>query len=90
MAAITIAAVPESIERSAYIALIESLGVNPADMKSMTFGLNWITVEVVARDTEGHFMVDEFDNVLVRHRIAIPVTDPIKAQVSVTEAPSAD
>jgi hypothetical protein len=70
----TITAVPESITRATYVAMVESLGFVVDDVLLIEFSLDGIYAEVVARDERGKVIVRR--NELARDRIFIPVVDP--------------
>lgn len=65
--------VPESITRKAYLALIESLGLETKDLRSLEFKHNAIYAEVIARDEHGdrYAVGDE----IATHRVCVKVVD---------------
>lgn len=70
----TIAGVPDSITRAAYISLFEAAGLEPTATKSLTFGADGIYAEVFAHDERGRKILDPAVGV-VKHTIYIPVED---------------
>jgi hypothetical protein len=71
-----IAAVPESITRQQYVALIEALGLNAYHLLALQFGVNSIYATVFARDADDQPYEDPLErNALAKHRISIPIVD---------------
>jgi hypothetical protein len=66
--------VPESITRAEYLALIESVGLDVKDLRSLEFRTDGIYAEVRARDTDRKLVIDS-RNEMATHRIYIPVKD---------------
>jgi hypothetical protein len=73
---LTIPGVPQSINRADYLALIESLGLNPYNLVELELGYRSIRAVVFARDADGKRYMDGFErNEAAKHTITIPVVD---------------
>lgn len=66
-----IAGIPEKIARADYVRLVESVGLDVADLVSLTFGHASIVAEVMARNDEGKRYLERDEPAV--HRISIPV-----------------
>lgn len=74
----TISAVPESITRADYLALMANVGFDPKDLLSLRFEQNSIEAEVVERDADGNRIIDGRlcePNLTLTHSVSIPVID---------------
>jgi hypothetical protein len=67
--------VPESITRADYLALIESVGLDVKDLRSLEFRMDGIYAEVRARGADGKLVIDVGRDEMATHRIYIPVKD---------------
>jgi hypothetical protein len=68
--------IPNSITRSAYLNLVDNLGLgqfHPADILRLTLAADVIRAEVIAKDTDGQTIVNKFNNDIEVHIIVIPV-----------------
>jgi hypothetical protein len=68
--------VPESITRAEYVALIESVGLDVKDLRSLEFRLDGIYADVYDRDDEGRLRIDVQRDEAIVNRVYIPVVDP--------------
>lgn len=82
MPSVTIEGVPLSITRADYTKLLESIGLDPARLRSLTFGHSHIRAEVIAEDPERIAAGKSFPataavegNDFLIHDIVIPVVD---------------
>ncbi|MGK3957895.1 hypothetical protein ACLKOZ_17085 [Arthrobacter sp. R4] len=69
----TIAGVPESITREAYLAMFDGLGIDIHQTKEIRFAADGIYASVFERDEHGNFRVD--GDSLVLSTIFIPVKE---------------
>lgn len=67
------AAIPERISRTDYRHLVESLGLDFKCLRALRFSRDSIEAEVIARNAEGAFYMD--DDEIAVHLISIPVED---------------
>jgi len=65
--------VPESIPRTRYVEMIESLGFDTAQLRSLEWRADGIYAEVVATDGTGDMLIDRQRGELVTHRVYIRV-----------------
>jgi hypothetical protein len=73
-------AVPESISRDDYLALIVSVGIDPNEVMSLTFKPDAIEAVVVQRDENGDMIPNARlcePHTVLTHSIIIPVVDTI-------------
>ena len=71
----TITGVPESLTREQYVSLIESVGFDVKDLRSLEFRMDGIYAEVMDRDESGRLHLDEARDEVVTNRVFIPVRD---------------
>jgi hypothetical protein len=76
----TIPGIPETISRSDYLALIESLGLDIKDLKMLELRRDGIYATVMARNAEGKLTADPATRETNVHRIYIPVVDDIPGE----------
>ena len=67
--------VPSRISRAVYVEMIESLGLNPHDLRSLELRMDGVYAEVMARGDDGKILVDSLANEVIAHRIFIPIAD---------------
>lgn len=70
---VSIAGVPESITREAYLALIAAAGLAPENLREIRFTANGIYATVYATNADGAKMLDGND--IAMHSVYIPVVD---------------
>jgi hypothetical protein len=64
--------VPASISHEDYLGLMRAVGLDPKNLRHLEFQRDGIYAEVVARNPEGHLLLDD-DNELATHKVFIPV-----------------
>lgn len=64
--------IPASIPRSRVVELVEALGFDIRDLRSISVTVHGVEAEVFARDEHGRHILAE---TIVTHRIAIPIKD---------------
>jgi hypothetical protein len=64
--------VPSSISHEDFLGLVRSIGLDPKNLRSLEFRNPGIYAEVFARNSEGHLIVGD-DNEIVTHKVFIPV-----------------
>lgn len=75
MTELTITGIPASIPRSVYLEMIERLGLEPEDLRELTWGWDKITAVVMARNEHGERYVESSINEIAVHEISIPIVD---------------
>ena len=70
---IQVDAVPASITREAYSALVAAAGFTVDDLVSLEFRSDGIYAEVYARDESGAVLFDRAQNETVRNRVFVPI-----------------
>lgn len=72
----TVTGVPTSITRTQYTALLDSLGLDPHQLKHLEFGYRSIEATVFALNPDGKRYEDPINsNSSATHRISIPIAD---------------
>ena len=71
----TITGVPESLTREQYVSLIESVGFDVKDLRTLEFRMDGIYAEVMDRDESGRLHLDAARDEVVTNRVFIPVRD---------------
>lgn len=68
---LTIEGIPKYIPRTRVVALVESLGIDPKAVRSLSLHTHSIEAEVIAIRPDGRFLVEK--NELVTHQVHIPI-----------------
>lgn len=67
--------VPEWISRKAFVLLVQSLGLDPTQLVSLSFTANGVYAEVFATNEEGKRIYDSLRDGAALHSVYIPVKE---------------